>query len=170
MKFKSILQNFHTKLWSHYIPVDKKIGEQFINGTNRRVLCSINGAEPYQCALMHKEGEYFVLVNNQIRRKIGIDEGDTVEVKLEKDTSEFGHEVPESFEALLTQDDEGRGYFEALTMGKQRGLIYIVKKVKNVDSQITKGLAIMHHLKEAKGELDHKRLNMLIKEYNNRRF
>jgi len=168
-EFKSTLEDFHTKLFRYHIRVSKAQGDPFVEGNNRRILCAINGNEPYQCALMHIEGGYYILVNNQIRKKLGIEEGDTIDVSIEKDHSEFGHEVPESFEALLAQDDEGRGHFEALTMGKQRGLIYIVKKVKNVDSQIAKGLAIMHHLKEAKGELDYKRLNVVIKEYNQRK-
>ena len=70
---------------------------------------------------------------------------------------------------LLSQDLEGSDYFHKLTKGKQRSLIHIVGKVKNIDSQLAKGLAIMHHLKEAQGELDFKRLNVLIKEYNNRK-
>jgi hypothetical protein len=67
---------------------------------------------------------------------------------------------------VLAQDEEGARYFYALTKGKQRSLVYVVGKVKNVDSQIAKGLAIMHHLKEAQGKLDFKRLGEVIKEYN----
>lgn len=169
MTIHTTLHDFHSKLFRYYIPVSKEQGDPFVDGDNRRIMCSINGNEAYHAALMHMEGGYYILVNNQIRKKIGTEEGDKITVVLEKDHSEFGHEVPESFEALLDQDEEGKAYFEGLTMGKQRGLIYIVKKVKNVDSQIAKGLAIMHHLKESKGELDYKRLNELIKEYNNRK-
>ena len=169
MTFETTLHDFHSKLFRYYIPVIKEIGERFVDGDNRRILCSINGNQSYQCALMHMEGGFYILVNNQLRKKVGIEEGDQINISIEKDTSKFGHEVPESFEALLSQDDEGRSYFEALTMGKQRSLIYLVKKVKNVDSQIAKGLAIMHQLKEGHGVIDFKRLNELIKEYNNRK-
>ncbi len=168
MEITSTLENFHNKLWSYYIPIPKEIGDQFIEGDNRRVLCSINGNEPIHSALMHKDGAYSIYVNTEQKKKLGIEEGDEINVSLEKDTSEFGIPMPESFEVLLAQDDEGRNYFQSLTKGKQRSLIYIVQKVKNVDSQLAKGLAIMHHLKEAKGVLDFKRLNVLIKEYNNR--
>ena len=130
------------------------------------MLFTLEGHGPFHNALMNKEGEYYILVNMKLQQKIGKAEGEEVEVILEKDRSEYGHEVPESFEALLDQDDEGRAYFESLTKGKQRSLIYIVKKVKNVDSQIAKGLAIMQHLREGKGVLEYKRLNELIKEYN----
>lgn len=169
MKLKATLEDFHSKLYRYHIPISKEDGDPFVDGDNRRILCSINGNEPYQCALMHIEGGYYILVNNQMRKKLAIDEGDEIEVSIEKDHSEFGHEVPESFQVLLDQDDDGRGYFEELTKGKQRSLIYLVKKVKNVDSQLAKGLAIMHHLKETKGDIEYKRLNELIKDYNNRK-
>lgn len=169
MTFQTTLHDFHSKLFRYYIPVSKEQGEPFVDGENRRILCSINGNPSYQCALMHIEGGFYILVNNQILKKIGIEEGDAISVTIEKDNSEFGHEVPESFQALLEQDEEGAALFRSQTMGIQRGLIYIVKKVKNVDSQIAKGLAIMHHMKESKGKVDYKRLNELIKEYNNRK-
>lgn len=169
MKLQATLEDFHSKLFRYYIPISKEVGDQFVEGDNRRILCSINGNTSTQCALMHMEGGYYILVKDQLRKKLGIAEGNKIQVALEKDHSEYGHEVPESFHALLEQDDEGRSLFEGLTMGKQRSLIYIVKKVKNIDSQLAKGLAIMHHLKEAKGELDYKRLNEVIKEYNSRK-
>ena len=162
MTFQSTLEDFHSRAFRFYVPISKEIGNQFLEGGNRRVLFTLEGQGPFHNALMNKEGEYYILVNKKLQQKIGKVEGEQVEVVLEKDESEYGHEVPESFEALLDQDEEGRAYFESLTKGKQRSLIYIVKKVKNVDSQIAKGLAIMHHLKEEKGVLEYKRLNELI--------
>lgn len=169
MTFSTTLQDFHSKAFRFYVPISKDVADQFIDGDNRRVLFTLDGIGPSHSALMNMEGGYYILVKTELKKKLRKEEGDTVEVTLEKDRSEYGHEVPESFEALLAQDDEGRERFERLTMGKQRSLIYIVKKVKNVDSQIAKGLAIMHQLKEAQGMLDFKRLNELIKEYNNRK-
>jgi len=69
---------------------------------------------------------------------------------------------------LLEQDDEGRIFFEKLTPGKKRSLVYLVGKVKNIDSQLNKGLAILDHLKSVEGKLDFKKLNELIKDYNQR--
>jgi hypothetical protein len=54
-----------------------------------------------------------------------------------------------------------------LTKGKQRGLIYIVTKVKNTNSRLNKSLAIIEHLKDVKGNLEYKMLNEKIKYYNN---
>ncbi len=109
---------------------------------------------------------YFILINKPLITKLGLSVGEKVTLNLEKDHSEFGHEVPEVFSALLEQDDEGRTYFYKLTPGKQRSLIYIVGKMKNIDSQLSKGLAILRHLQENQGILDFKKLNLMIQEYN----
>ncbi|MEM6830698.1 MAG: DUF1905 domain-containing protein [Bacteroidota bacterium] len=167
LKTESILQNFNNNLWSYYLAIPKELGHQFVEGKNRRVLCKINDHPPIHSALMPKGDEYTIYINTELKQKLKIEEGEKVTLCLEKDTTEFGMLVPESFEVLLGQDDEGRKYFHALTKGKQRSLIYIITKVKNIDSQLAKGLAIMHHLKEAEGNLDFKRLNVLIKQYNN---
>ena len=93
--------------------------------------------------------------------------GDTINVKLQKDTSQYGIPMPEELQIAMDQEEGAFAYFEALTVGKQRTLIYLVSKVKNTDSRIKKGLAIAFHLAESKGNLDFKRLNELIKHYNN---
>ncbi len=169
MNFKAPILKFEYDLWSFYVAIPKEIGDQFIEGEDRRVICKINNGIPIHSALMPKGDIYSIYVKKDMMKKNSLQEGDEVNVELKKDNSEYGIPLPESFQILLDQDEEGSKYFHQLTKGKQRSLIHIVGKVKNIDSQLAKGLAIMHHLKEAKGELDFKRLNVLIKEYNNRK-
>jgi len=164
-----VLEHFHNKLWSYYVAIPKVVGDQFVDGDNRRVLCSLNGLPPIHAALMPAGDVYTIYVKNDLQKKLGIQEGGELQVVLEKDNTEYGMPLPESFEMIMAQDEEGAAHFRSLTMGKQRSLVYVVGKVKNVDSQIAKGLAIMHHLKEANGKLDFKRLGEVIKEYNQRR-
>lgn len=135
-------------------------------GDNKRVKIQIKDVT-LQSGLMSNGDMYTIYFKKELAQKLGLEEDDEVDITIEKDHSEYGLPMPESFEVLLDQDDEGRQYFKALTMGKQRSLVYIVSKVKNVDSQLAKGLAILHHLKEANGKLDFKRLNEVIKIYNN---
>jgi uncharacterized protein YdeI (YjbR/CyaY-like superfamily) len=121
-----------------------------------------------QCALMPYGQGYFILINKTRVKKLGISVNEEVSLALEKDLSEYGHEVPESFAMLLEEDEEGSKYFHQLTPAKKRSLIYLVGSVKNIDSQLNKGLAILDHLKAEQGNLDFKKLNQLIKEYNQR--
>lgn len=167
VQFEEKLQKFDFNHWQVHIPVADEFANQMMDKNHRRVLVWINDSEAYHMALMKAKAYWYILVNQDIRKKLRIDVGDQVSVKLERDHSEYGHELPEEFQVLMDQDEEGAAYFKALTPGHQRGLVYIITKVKSPESRMKKALAIMHHLKLAKGVLDYKQLNELIKYYNN---
>jgi hypothetical protein len=165
--FTSTLENFHTNLWHFHTPVPENIALQFIDGDNKRIICQLNDLPPYHAALMKSKEYWFILINKSYREKLLISEGDKFTVSIEKDFSEYGHDMPEELKVLLDQDEIGNQYFHELTKGKQRSLVYLVSKVKNTHSRLNKSLAIIAHLKEVKGELDFKKLNEKIKYYNN---
>ncbi len=168
IRFSTTLQKFDSKLWGHHFPVPKSIASQFVEGNDRRIKCIVNNQHLMQSALMPYSDGFFILINANLVTKLGLKINEEVLIQLEKDTTEYGLPMPESFSALLEQDEEGAGYFERLTPGKKRALIYIVGNVKNIDSQLNKGLAILDHLKIENGKLDFKKLHQLIKEYNQR--
>lgn len=165
--FSASMEEFDIKIWNYHIPVPDDIAAQMMDGDHRRVLVWIKGEGPFHMALMKVKSYWYLILNNELKKKLDLETGKKIEVTLERDFSEFGHEVPEEFQVLLDQDEEGNEYFRALSMGKQRSLIYIVTKVKNPESRMKKSLAILHHLKTAKGKLDFKQLNEWIKHYNN---
>lgn len=169
-QFESTLENFNTKLWQYHIPVPDDIAVGLIEGENRRVICHLSLKVRFPAALMKTKDYWFVLVNKSHRENAEIEEGQKVSLSLEKDHSEYGHEMPEELQVLLDQDEKGSEHFFALTKGKQRALIYIVGKVKNSNSRLNKSLAIIEHLKEVNGKLDFRKLNDKIKYYNNLNF
>ncbi|MFD2200809.1 YdeI/OmpD-associated family protein [Shivajiella indica] len=165
--FKSNLENFHSSLWQYHTPIPDEIAIEFIEGDNKRIICQLNDLPPYPAALMKTKDYWFVLINKSLLEKLKIQEGETLTISIEKDHSEYGHEMPEELQVLLDQDNLGNQYFHTLTKGKQRSLVYLVTKVKNSNSRLNKSLAIIEHLKEVKGKLDYKKLNEKIKYYNN---
>lgn len=165
--FSGTLGRFDFNHWSYHIPVPDEVAAQMMDESHRRVLVWIKDSGPYHMALMKAKECWYVLVNQELRTKFKLDEEKSFPVKIERDHSEFGHDIPEELQVLLDQDEEGNGYFRKLTPGKQRSLVYIVTTVKNPESRMKKSLAIIHHLKLAKGKLDFKQLNILIKYYNN---
>ncbi|GAA0881297.1 hypothetical protein GCM10009119_42670 [Algoriphagus jejuensis] len=167
LSFTGTLGRFDFNHWSYHIPVPDDIAAQMMDENHRRVLIWIDGDGPHHMALMKAKECWYILVNQELRKKLSLEEEKVIAVKIGRDHSEFGHDVPEELQVLLDQDEEGNGYFRKLTPGKQRGLVYIVTTVKNPESRMKKSLAIMHHLKLAKGKLDYKQLNVLIKHYNN---
>lgn len=166
MQHKSIIENFDNDLWGHHFRVPSEVAEPFVEGTNRRVVCSINSTESFACALMHIEGGFFINLNKEIRRKLNISVGNQITYTLEKDQSKYGIPLPPEMKELLEIDDDASHYFHKLTPGKQRSLLYIIGKPKSSDARLRKALAITDYLKENKGNLDFREMNQFIKDYN----
>lgn len=159
--FTSVMDKFDSNLWGFHFCVPAEIGNQFVTeGNDRRVVCTLNDKEEFQCALMPKgDGNFFINVNKKIRDALKLAVGSQVNVLLKKDESEYGLPMPEELQELLLQDEEGNKLFHALTMGKQRTLLYIVGSVKDTGKRISRALAIVNHLKANGGKVIYKKLN-----------
>jgi hypothetical protein len=169
MIIKTTLEKFPTevsKVYGLHFPIPDSLAVQLVDGHNRRVKCSIAGKVIIRSGLMPFEDYWYILCNQSIKKELNISLGQSIELEIEKDDSEYGMEMPEELQVMLDQEFEASGFFEQLTPGKQRNLIYLVSQVKNTNSRINKALAIVAHLKESNGKLDFKRLNELIKHYN----
>ena len=161
---KTKKDRFNSNLWHFHLVIPQKFANQFIDGTNRRVVVNINKNIQFQAALMPlADGDYFININQQIRKKLKLNDGDDVLIELEKDESEFGLPMPEEFAILLEQDLDGAEEFFKLTPGKQRTLLFMIAKPKSADLRIRNGIGILNHLKKGKGKIDYKQLILEIR-------
>lgn len=149
-----------------YLPITREIGGtlDFPDKRFKRVVCTINGEMDFQCALMHSgTGEFIITVSKAKRDAIGVRVGDTVNVRLELDTSQYGLPMPEEFREVLDQDPEGDRLFHALSPGKQRSLLYLANQKSDIDLRIHWALVIVEHLKENEGKIDGNKLHHELK-------
>lgn len=162
--FTSALEKSDNKLWGCHVPVPKEVAEKLIDEHSKRVVCTLNGKETYQCAMLYyKKGKPVISVNKKIRDSLGITFGMEVDVRLKKDTSEYGLPLPEELVEVFRQDKEGKKVFHSLTLGKQRTLLYIVGQAKDTEKRVLRSLVIVRHLKENKGKIDYKQLSVMLK-------
>ena len=96
---------------------------------------------------------FYIIVNKKKRDALGLAAGDSVHVHLVRDESKYGLPMPEEFQEVLDQDPEGDRLFHALTEGKQRSILYLLSKPKNIDVRIHQALLIVNHLKENNGNI-----------------
>ena len=159
VKFKTELTRSPADSGWHFLVVTKEIVAKLeFTGKFKRIVCTINGSEGFQCALMPSGGLFYIIVNKEKRDAIGIVAGDTVDVLLEKDESKYGLPMPEEFEEVLKQDPDGDRMFHALTEGKQRSILYQLSKPKDIDVRIHQALLIVEHMKENDGKIIDKQL------------
>jgi hypothetical protein len=148
----------------YFLHVSPDIAKRFeTDPKTRRVVCTLNDSHTFQCALMPNKGEFTIGVSKPIREKLGLNDGDTVSIRLEPDTSKYGVPMPEDFVEVLRQDPDGDRLFHALTAGMQRSLIYMIGSVKNLDRRIHLGLIVLEHIKENGGKVVAEHLHQDIK-------
>jgi hypothetical protein len=164
IRFEAVLEKLSDEFGYYYVAVSRQINDAFgFKGNSRRVVCTLNGTVEYQCALMPKEGDFFILVNKKHRDQLGIVLGDTVRVELVRDESKYGLPMPEELREVLDQDTEGDRLFHALTAGKQRTMLYYIGKWKDIDRRIHYALTIIEHLKRNDGKIIFKELGDELK-------
>jgi hypothetical protein len=163
--FSAVLQRFDSKLWGHHVLVPGDITEHFRSKNVSRLEATIDDKLTIHCALMPwKGGEYFININNEVRKKLRWRIGETRDMTLKADLSEYGMKMAEEFQELLAIDDEGRDVFHTLTPGKQRTLIYLASSPKQSSTRLKKSVIIIDYLKSVDGKLDFKELNQAFKD------
>ena len=149
IKFNTTLERSpETSNW-HFLVIEKKTADKLsFTGQYKRVVCSINGGDSFQCALMPSGPKFYIIVNKKKRDALGIIGGDTVAVELTIDESKYGLPMPAEFREVLDQDNEGDKLFHSLTAGKQRSILYLVGNIKDIDKRIYQALIVVNHIKE----------------------
>ena len=154
IKFKTNLISSPNSSGWHFVDVPGKIGKKFEKKDgSRRVVCTINGAEKFQCALLPSDGDFVIVVNKVKRERLKIVAGDKINIELEADGSKYGLPMPPELKEVLRQDREADKLFHALTAGKQRSVLYLIGKIKDIDRRIHAALVFVEHIKTNEGNI-----------------
>lgn len=137
------------------------------NQGSKRVLVSFSETVEWHAAFIPSgRGDYYIIVNKErvkALRQNGINLA-KVDVTLTPDESEYGMPMPIELAELLSMDSDADTYFHALTPGKMRALMYIIAKPKREETRLKKAVGITEYLKEVRGKLDFRELNVWMKE------
>ena len=156
VKFRSKLELTDSKPPWHILRVPKaKVSSFGFKGNLRRVICTLNGVETFNCALFPSRGDYFITLNKLLRERLCLDVGGSVTIELTKDESKYGMPVPAEFAEVLKQDPEGTRLFEALSPGNQRLMLKLIVFVTDVDKRIARSLVGIELLKRCDGKFEY---------------
>jgi len=169
LNFTAPLEKHESSLgWYFIIYIPEKLIPELGKEKSPRVKVTYNQKMDSHVSVKSKAELRYLVINSEIRKKLKLVEEELVEVKIVLETSKYGVPMPEEFELMLEQDEEGNRHFHNLTPGKQRSLIFLVSKLKNEDARIRKALGVVEHLNEFNGEIEFKALNEKFKEINQR--
>lgn len=151
-EFTATIEKLPFKGGMHFITVPQKVALTFAERKAVRIFCTINNSVKYACALRpNGDGGFFINVGTPILKKGKFLLGQKIKATIQKDKTEFGHTVPEELTELLAQDEEGKKYWDQLTNGAQRSLIYYIAQAKSVEKRIERSLLFINRLKDTKG-------------------
>ncbi|WP_172675889.1 YdeI/OmpD-associated family protein [Croceitalea dokdonensis] len=97
-------------------------------------------------AIQKRKGGYVMMFGKRYQKELGISTNEVLQVQFFEDTSTYGVELPEEFEAVMFTDDVAHQIFESLTKGTQRGLIYTILRIKKSETRIEKTLLLCENL------------------------
>ncbi len=98
-------------------------------------------------AIQKRNGKHYMMFGKRYQKELGVFPNDYFELQFFEDTSKYGVELPEEFEAVMLSDYEAYQIFESLTDGRKRGLIYAIARYKNPQTGIDKTLLLCENLK-----------------------
>lgn len=155
-KFTSTVEITESSPPWHVVKVPReKVTDFGFKGNLRRVVCTLDHRETFNCALFPSRGDYFLTLSKALRSRLGLEAGSKVTVELIPDTSKYGMPVPDEFAEVLRQDGKGRKLFDRLSPGDQRLMLKLVVFVKDVDRRIARSLAGIELLKHSDGKFDY---------------
>jgi hypothetical protein len=144
-----------TSVW-HILRVPRLSVAHFeFKGNIRRVICTLNGVETFNCSLFPSKGNYFITLNKKLRDRLGLNVGDRVRMELAKDESKYGMPMPDEFAEVMSQDPAGKRLFDAMSPGDQRLMLKLIVFVKGVDRRIARALVGVELLKLSEGRFDY---------------
>ena len=142
--FEATLNTIHSFL----VPLE--IAQPFLDLGHDRVRVRVLFEDTevhYYGALKPIKGVYPIMLNKSNQKKLGVLPNDYFKVQLLEDTSKYGVDLPEEFEAVMESDPEALKIFDSLSIGKKRGLIYVILRYKNSQTRIDKSLLLCQNLK-----------------------
>ena len=150
--FDSIIEKLPFKGGMHFMNVPDPIAKKFAERKAVRIFCTINNNVKYACALRpNGAGGFYINVGTPILRRGKLKLNQKVQVTIQADNTEYGHQIPEELTELLAIDPEGEKYFNQLTNGMRRSLIYYIAQAKSIDKRIERSLLFINRLKNTKG-------------------
>ncbi|WP_167605005.1 YdeI/OmpD-associated family protein [Maribellus sediminis] len=107
-------------------------------GTKKHVWCdvSIEGKTYSMNLLPNGNGGHWLHLKKEIRDEIGKQEGDTVNVELNKSDKTRTIEIPEYLQWLLDNDQQMKKYFNKLNISGKMFWIEHIEDTKNEDTKV----------------------------------
>ncbi|WP_312176901.1 DUF1905 domain-containing protein [Chryseobacterium sp.] len=111
-----------------------------------RLICKLDHKVSFQCGLNHYgDGNFFIIISSRNMKLINRKSGDKIYFEITEDPNPLGAKIPETVSILLEQDNALKEKFNELTDGKKRSILIQINKIKDLDKQVSKTIALINN-------------------------
>lgn len=107
---------------------------------------TINGA-PFRNSLCHMRGEWFMVVNKELRKAAGVGAGDTVAVELERDDEKRVAAVPPWLKKIIAADARARAFWDKSPYSHQKEYVKWIEEAKQESTRERRVAQMMEALR-----------------------
>lgn len=135
---------------THGIVIPNTVAQPFIDEGHSRVAVQAFFEDrkiSFHGKLHRFNDRFMISFGKRYQQQLGVATHDFFDLILLEDTSKYGVDMPEEFQAVLESDLEAMDWFEKISDGKKRSLIYYITRFKNEQTRIDKALIISENLK-----------------------
>lgn len=132
------------------IAIPDDIAAQAVQDRIKRVVANVSHKEKeivLYAAVSKRHGSYSMMFSKANQKKLNVEQGDTIHVRMQEDTSKYQAPMTEELEAVLLSDYEAYEIFENLLPGKQRNIIFMIYNAKGSQKRVDLALNAMENLK-----------------------
>lgn len=108
----------------------------------------IEGKELEMSLLPCGNGKHWLHIKKELRTAIGKDEGDTVNISIEKNNSLKSIEIPEYLQWLLENDGDLMKKFQKFPYSAKKFWIWHIEEPKNEDTKVERINKLFDYLNE----------------------
>jgi hypothetical protein len=149
IEFQSHIDYLDYLLGVNYIFIPSNVIQDLGGIKSGRLICKANNTIEFQCGIVSLgDGNGYITLNKARLKKLKLQRGDSITIRLEKDKSEYGMELSAELNELLNQDHEANLRFKALKPGMQRSIIFYVSQVKSRNLRLERALLLLNNLKQ----------------------
>jgi hypothetical protein len=134
-KFKGLLENPEKKMDIAYIAIPFDVEKVYGTKGQVKVRVTFDG-HPYRGVIANMgTGCHIIGVRKDIRKAIGKEVGDVVNVTIEKDEEERIVEVPEDLETLLSKNRQAREFYDSLSFTNRKEYALWISSAKKDETR-----------------------------------
>src|SRR5690606_18895154 len=114
IEFHAKVEKFDSSLWGFHLVIELEFAQIIKQHKWNRIVCTINQQIDIHSALLQMHGNYVVLLNQQIVKKLTLQENQVVPISISKETATYGMPMAEEMEVVFYQDETAFNHFNNL--------------------------------------------------------